>query len=162
MERPVPFPGWTPPGVMGARGRHPRSGGTLSADKNAPVVLAGNGPLLLLLAGHLLEAGVPIAAWLDTGWWSRRIMAGALMPAGVLDMPYVAKGMKMALRVLKGKVPIIRNVTNIRAVGSDHLEKVVYDAGGKTHEINASTLLRHEGIIPRTHILNSLNAKHAW
>ncbi len=81
-------------------------------------------------------------------------MAGALMPAGVLDMPYVAKGMKMALRVLKGKVPIIRNVTNIRAVGSDHLEKVVYDAGGKTHEINASTLLRHEGIIPRTHILN--------
>lgn len=68
----------------------------------------------------------------------------------------------MALRVLKGKVPIIRNVTNIRAVGSDHLEKVVYDAGGKTHEINASTLLRHEGIIPRTHILNSLNAKHAW
>ena len=84
------------------------------------------------------------------------------MPAGVLDMPYVAKGMKMALRVLKGKVPIIRNVTNIRAVGSDHLEKVVYDAGGKTHEINASTLLRHEGIIPRTHILNSLNAKHAW
>ena len=84
------------------------------------------------------------------------------MPAGVLDMPYVAKGMKMALRVLKGKVPIIRNVTNIRAVGSDHLEKVVYDAGGKTHEINASTLLRHEGIIPRTHILNSLNARHAW
>ena len=125
MERPVPFPGWTLPGVMGA------------------VVLAGNGPLLLLLAGHLLEAGVPIAAWLDTGWWSRRIMAGALMPAGVLDMPYVAKGMKMALRVLKGKVPIIRNVTNIRAVGSDHLEKVVYDAGGKTHEINASTAHAH-------------------
>ena len=120
MERPVPFPGWTLPGVMGAGG-----------------------------ADILLR-------------WSRRIMAGALMPAGVLDMPYVAKGMKMALRVLKGKVPIIRNVTNIRAVGSDHLEKVVYDAGGKTHEINASTLLRHEGIIPRTHILNSLNAKHAW
>ena len=164
MERPVPFPGWTLPGVMGAGGADIllRSGGTLSADKNAPVVLAGNGPLLLLLAGHLLEAGVPIAAWLDTGWWSRRIMAAGLMPAGVLDMPYVAKGMKMALRVLKGKVPIIRNVTNIRAVGSDHLEKVVYDAGGKTHEINASTLLRHEGIIPRTHILNSLNAKHAW
>ena len=129
MERPVPFPGWTLPGVMGAGGADIllRSGGTLSADKNAPVVLAGNGPLLLLLAGHLLEAGVPIAAWLDTGWWSRRIMAGALMPAGVLDMPYVAKGMKMALRVLKGKVPIIRNVTDIRAVESDHLEKVVYD-----------------------------------
>ena len=46
MERPVPFPGWTLPGVMGAGGADIllRSGGTLSADKNAPVVLAGNGP----------------------------------------------------------------------------------------------------------------------
>ena len=39
MERPVPFPGWTLPGVMGAGGADIllRSGGTLSADKNAPV-----------------------------------------------------------------------------------------------------------------------------
>ena len=164
MERPVPFPGWTRPGVMGAGGADIllRSGGTLSADRDAPVVLAGNGPLLLLLAGHLLNAGVRIAAWLDTGDWSRRIQSGALMPAGVLDAPYLTKGLKMALRVLKGKVPIIRNVTNIRAEGTDHLEKVVYDAGGKTHEIAAATLLRHEGIIPRTHILNSLGAKHLW
>lgn len=164
MERPVPFPGWTLPGVMGAGGADIllRSGGTLTADKDAPVVLAGNGPLLLLLAGHLLDAGVRIAAWLDTGWWSRRIMAAGLMPAGVLDAPYVAKGMKMALRVLKGKVPIIRNVTNIRAEGDGHVEKVVYDAGGKRHEIAASILLRHEGIIPRTQILNSLGAKHVW
>ncbi len=164
MERPVPFPGWTLPGVMGAGGADIllRSGGTLSADKGAPVVLAGNGPLLLLLAGHLLDAGVNIAAWLDTGYWSRRILSGALMPAGVLDAAYVAKGMKMALRVLRGKVPIIRNVTNIRAAGTDHVEKVLYDAGGRTHEIAAGTLLRHEGIIPRTHILNSLGAKHVW
>ncbi len=164
MERPVPFPGWTLPGVMGAGAADIllRSGGSLSADGKAPVVLAGNGPLLLLLAGHLLEAGVPIAAWLDTGWWSRRIMGGALMPAGILDAPYVAKGMKMAMRVLKGKVPIIRNVTNIRAVGSDHVEKIMYDVKGQTHEIAASILLRHEGIIPRTHMLNSLNAKHKW
>ena len=41
MERPVPFPGWTLPGVMGAGGADIllRSGGTLSADKDAPVVL---------------------------------------------------------------------------------------------------------------------------
>ncbi|HIU18425.1 MAG TPA: FAD-dependent oxidoreductase [Candidatus Avidesulfovibrio excrementigallinarum] len=164
MERPVPFPGWTLPGVMGAGGADIllRSGGTLSADNNAPVVLAGNGPLLLLLAGHLLDAGVNIAAWLDTGTWGRRLQSGALMPAGLLDAKYMAKGIGMALRVLKGRVPIIRGVTNIRAAGTDHVEAVSYDAGGKTHEIAAQTLLRHEGIIPRTHILNSLGAQHAW
>ena len=36
------------------------------------------------------------------------------------------------------------------------------DFWGYFSSFNASTLLRHEGIIPRTHILNSLNAKHAW
>lgn len=76
MERPVPFPGWTLPGVMGAGGADIllRSGGTLSADKNAPVVLAGNGPLLLRLPGTCSKrafpsprgstpAGGPAASW---------------------------------------------------------------------------------------------------
>jgi len=160
----VPFPGWTLPGVMGAGGADIilRSGGTLSTDPGSPVVLAGNGPLLLLLAGHLLRAGVEIAAWLDTGYWSRRIMSTALMPASVLDSSYVSKGIRMALEVIKGKIPVVRGVTSIRAVGTDLLEKVVYEAGGKQHEIQTGTLLRHEGIIPRTHILNSMKAKHRW
>ncbi len=164
MERPVPFPGWTLPGVMGAGGADIllRSGGTLAADRKAPVVLAGNGPLLLLLAGHLLEAGVHIAAWLDTGYWPRRIMSAGLMPAGALDAPYMVRGMKMAMRVLKGGVPMVRNAAGIRAEGADHVEQVVYEADGRTHEIAARFLLRHEGVIPRTHILNSLGAAHAW
>ena len=37
--------------------------------------------LLLLLAGHLLDAGVRIAAWLDTGSLSQRLLSGAAMPA---------------------------------------------------------------------------------
>ena len=164
MERPVPFPGWTLPGVMGAGAADIilRSGGTLSADPDSPAVIAGNGPLLLLLAGHLLDGGVKIAAWLDTGYWSRRIMSAALMPASVLDAPYMIKGIRMALRAIKGKIPIITGVTNIRAIGTASVEKVVYEAGGKVKEIKAGTLLRHEGIIPRTHILNSINAKHMW
>ena len=164
MERPVPFPGWTLPGVMGAGGADIllRSGGTLSAERGTPVVLAGNGPLLILLACHLLNAGVNIAAWLDTGTWGRRLQSGALMPAGILDAAYLGKGLGMACRILKNRVPIIRGVTGIRAEGTDHVEKVIYEAGGKTHEIATRTLLRHEGIIPRTHILNSLGARHAW
>lgn len=164
MERPVPFPGWTLPGVMSAGGADIllRSGGTLTADKSAPVVLAGNGPLLLLLAVHLLEAGVNIVAWLDTGCWPRRFMAGPLMLAGALDMPYVLKGMGMATHILKGKIPMIGRVTNICALGTDRLEKVRFESAGRPRELEAATLLRHEGIIPRTHMLHSLNAAHKW
>lgn len=167
MERPVPFPGWTLPGVMGAGGADIllRAGGTLplgQTDRDGPVVLAGNGPLLLLLAGHLIDAGVRIAAWLDTGRWLPRLLSAGLAPAALLDIPYFGKGLKMALRVLRSKTPIVRNVTSIRAEGTDRLERVVYEAGGKTREIAASVLLRHEGIIPRPHILNSLGARLVW
>ncbi len=164
MERPVPFPGWTLPGVMGAGGADIilRTGGTLTKDINAPVVLAGNGPLLLLLACHLIESRANIAAWLDTGYWSRRLFSASLMPASLLDYPYLKKGFSMARKIMKNKIPIVFGAKNIRAMGEDHLEKVVYDVRGKQHEILTTCLLRHEGIIPRTHILNSLGAKHRW
>lgn len=164
MERPVPFPGWTLPGVIGAGGADIllRSGGTIPDDPNDPVVLAGNGPLLLLLLGHLLDRGVKIAAWLDTGRWSHRFLSAGLIPAGVLDPTYLAKGIRMGFRALRSGVPIIRGVSDIRAEGSDRVERVTYQAGGKIHSIETGTLLRHEGIIPRTHILNSMNARHRW
>lgn len=164
MERPVPFEGWTLPGVMGAGGADIllRSGGQLARDSGAPVILAGNGPLLLLLAGHLLDAGVRIGAWLDTGQWSQRLQAGAVLPAAVLDLPYLGKGLGMAWKVLKGRIPLFSNVSNIRAMGTGRLEKVLFSAKGREHEMPASLLLRHEGIIPRTHILQSVQAAHVW
>lgn len=61
IERPSPIPGWTLPGVFNA-------GAAQIAMKGAglvptgPVVLAGAGPLLLLVACQLLDAGVRIAA----------------------------------------------------------------------------------------------------
>ncbi len=164
MERPVPFPGWTLPGVIGAGGADIilRSKGTLTKKSNDPVVLAGNGPLLLLLACHLLEAGVHIAAWLDTGFWSKRIMATGLMPLSPLDSPYVKKGMTMALKIIKSRVKIYTGVTDIRAIGDGHVEKISFQTGNKYNEIRTHVLIRHEGIIPRTHILNSLKANHKW
>src|SRR4051812_13987017 len=65
MERPVPVPGWTLPGVMtcGAAQTMLKSTGAVPA---GPVVLAGGGPLLLLLATQLLRAGARIAAILET------------------------------------------------------------------------------------------------
>jgi thioredoxin reductase len=57
MERPVPFPGWTLPGVMGA-GAVDANFKSSSIIPNGPVVLAGSGPLLLSTAGHLASLGI--------------------------------------------------------------------------------------------------------
>ena len=60
MERPVPFPGWTLPGVMNAGAGQIlfKAHGIVPADG---VVLAGSGPLLLLLA-WLAIAGLYMGA----------------------------------------------------------------------------------------------------
>ena len=65
MERPFPIPGWTLPGVMtaGAAQILLKSAGLAPAQ---PVVLAGCGPLLYLLAWQYLRAGVRIVAIVDT------------------------------------------------------------------------------------------------
>ena len=63
-DRPVPFPGWTLPGVITA-------GAALTLVKHQRLLpgrrflLSGTGPLQLVLARHLLDAGGEVAAVLD-------------------------------------------------------------------------------------------------
>ncbi len=164
MERPVPFPGWTLPGVMGAGAADIllRSGGTFQTAGDPSVVLAGSGPLLLLLASHLIAKGVKIAAWLDTGYASRRLLSAGPAPAALLDAPYLLKGLRMALSILIKKVPVVRGVSDLRAEGDKRVERVSYRVKGKTKTIETAWLIRHEGVIPRTHIPAALGAKLRW
>ncbi len=163
MERPVPFKGWTLPGVMtaGAAEVLLRSGMPLCGPKE-PVVLAGNGPLLLSLAEHLIDAKIPIAAWLDTGNMKHKLRSIIHMGMVYKDMPYFVRGMKMALKILKSATPIVPMVTHMEALGSGALERVCYEKKGVWHEIVASRLIRHENVIPRIQIAGGLELDMAW
>ena len=80
MERPVPVPGWTLPGVMGAGAAQTllKASGMIPSGRTA---IVGSGPLVLLVARQLLAAGADIAAILDTT--PRSNYAGAApVPAG--------------------------------------------------------------------------------
>ncbi len=78
-DRPVPFPGWTLPGVMTA-------GAALAMVKHQHllpgrrILLSGTGPLQLVLARHLIEAGAELAGVLDANPfpWSGWRHAGAV------------------------------------------------------------------------------------
>ena len=65
MERPVPFPGWNLPGVMGA-GAANNLAKEAGLTPDCDVVIAGSGPLLLLEACLLIQKGVNIKAILET------------------------------------------------------------------------------------------------
>ena len=165
MERPVPFPGWTLPGVM-------TCGGMSNLFKDSglapqkPVVLAGSGPLLWLVAEHLLALKAPLAAILDTTPMGQVLPAMKHMPKALRRFGYMMKGVKMIadvhLQARKAGVPIHRNVKNLRAEGENRLATVKASCGSRELVFTASTLMVSEGVIPNVALLRQIGCTHVW
>jgi NADPH-dependent 2,4-dienoyl-CoA reductase/sulfur reductase-like enzyme len=162
QERPVPFPGWTLPGVftVGAAQILLKNAGQIPA---GPVWIAGCGPLPLLYTVQLLRAGGHVAGYLDTtptGQWTAAVphFWGALRASAEL-----IKGLGWSLQLRLGSTPVISGVTNIEAFGQDRIEQLRYRSrSGNVTTVEASTLLVHEGVIPNIHSALSLDLKVAW
>jgi thioredoxin reductase/bacterioferritin-associated ferredoxin len=160
-ERPVPFSGWTLPGVMtvGAAQIMLKTSGMVP---KPPFWIAGQGPLVLLYATQLLDAGVrPDGLLLTTpkGAIGRALghVGGALS-----GWSYLRKGLAMMRRLKRSGVPMLSDVESIEAIGGETLERVSYRRAGATHSVVASTLLVHEGVVPSTHMSLALGCAHDW
>jgi thioredoxin reductase/bacterioferritin-associated ferredoxin len=161
MERPVPIPGWTLPGVMGAGAVN---GLAKEADlsPSGPVVLAGSGPLLLLEAALLIEKKTEIAAILET---TPKIPSAKILPhlpKALLGTGFLLKGVKMLQDIRKSKVPHYKGITNLKAVGETALTSVEADYGTKKLNFPAELLLLHFGVLPETHIYRLLKCHMEW
>ncbi|GGF57453.1 (2Fe-2S)-binding protein [Azorhizobium oxalatiphilum] len=159
LERPMPIPGWTLPGVMTAGGAQTllKSSGLVPEGR---LVLAGCGPLLFLLAAQFLEAGVKIAAILDTtaaGAWR------AALPEAFdfLTSPYFRKGISL-LRKVRAKVKIISGVTALQAEGEGVLRAVSYETASGKGRIEVDTLLLHQGVVPNLNLGNAAGIPTVW
>jgi NADPH-dependent 2,4-dienoyl-CoA reductase/sulfur reductase-like enzyme len=161
MERPMPFPGWTLPGVIGAGAVN-----NLAKEANlcpsGRVVLAGSGPLLLLEAALLIEKGVEIAAILET---TAQIPSPSILPhlpKALLGTSFLMKGVKMLLDIRKSRVPHYKGVTNINALGKTAVTSVDAECGSKKLSFEAEMLLVHFGVIPDTHIYRLVGCHLEW
>lgn len=159
LERPFPIPGWTLPGVMtaGAAQILLKSGGLVGAGR---VVLAGCGPLLWLLAWQYLNAGRRIDAVLDTTPRTNWRAALPHLPA-FLASPYLAKGLKLLLRVRR-ELRVIGGVEALRAEGEGKLARVVYTRGGIEESLPADLLLLHQGVAPNVNLANAIGCAQDW
>jgi NADPH-dependent 2,4-dienoyl-CoA reductase/sulfur reductase-like enzyme len=159
LERPFPIPGWTLPGVMSCGGAQT----ALKASGLIPdgrIVIAGCGPLLWLIAWQYLNAGVSIAAILDTTPRANWIDTLPHLPA-FLASPYLAKGLKLMLAV-RAKVGVVTGVKTLRAEGADKVEAVVYTTAGREARIAVDTLLLHQGVVPSINLSNAIGCRHSW
>lgn len=164
QERPFPIPGWTVPGVMGAGAAQIllKSSGLAA---QAPLVLAGSGPLLYLVAAQYHRAGSPVAALLDTT--PRGNYRRALPHAGgaLGGFRHLNKGLSLLRELRHANIRHITGVTSLRAEGKDHLQHVRWQnkhTAEQWHEIAAGTLLLHHGVVPNIQMSRALGAAHDW
>ncbi|MFN3352856.1 MAG: FAD-dependent oxidoreductase [Brevundimonas sp.] len=162
QERPAPFPGWTLPGVLtvGAAQILLKSSGQIPS---GPVWIAGNGPLPLLYATQLLNAGGELAGFLDTSPRGRWRFAARHLPAALRAYGDLAKGLSWTVGLRRSAGRYVTGVDEIEAVGSGRLEQVRYRSGRKDWRSgDASTLLVHEGVVPNIHVALSLGCEVRW
>ncbi|WP_282063355.1 NAD(P)/FAD-dependent oxidoreductase [Roseobacter litoralis] len=161
QERPMPFPGWTLPGVMSAGAAQilMKTAGMLPKD----AVLAGSGPLLYLIAAQMVDAGCPPKALVETQ--TPRMMLNAVphLPRALFALPTLAKGL--------GLIAKIRAAGVRRFVNAAHFEAQTEDNGaiafsfthkGQRKTLATQLLLIHQGVIPSTHMSRSAGITHAW
>ncbi len=159
MERPMPFPGWTLPGVMTAGAVQT----LIKSSRLKPtgrVVLAGTGPLLFLLADQLLKLGVKPALIARTDRFGDKMKALArLRPAA---LPAIAKGAGWMLNLRKAGIRTVTGVARLEAVGDDRVREVVVETGDETTRLPCDTLIVHDGIIPSIDLAQGAGLAVEW
>jgi len=160
-ERPMPFPGWTLPGVMtaGAGQILLKTAGLLPPD---PAVLAGSGPLLFLVASQYLAAGVKVAAIVETTPAANRRAALAHLPGALLSHRYLRKGLALLAGLRRAGIPHYRGATGLRAEGGGRVEALSFTAGGRAHRLPCAALMIHLGVVPNVQVTRALDLAHDW
>ncbi len=161
IERGSPLPGWTLPGVMnaGAAQLALKSSGAVPSGR---VVLAGAGPLLLLVAVQLLDAGGQVAGLVETAPARNRWDALPHLAAALGAPSYLAKGMRMIRRLRQARVPWFKAAEQLRVEGNERAEALSFNAAGQPHRLAADVVLLHHGVVPNTQISRLMRVAHDW
>jgi len=160
IERAVPLPGWTLPGVVTAGAAQILMKSGALAAQNA--VLVGSGPLLYLVATQLLAAGAPPKALIETQ--TRRNLAAALPYAfgALINWGQLLKGLRMIWALKKAEIRRYTGATDIAIEGKDSAETVRFRSGGKEHRVKTDIVLLHQGVVPNTQISRALGLEHRY
>ena len=167
FEKAIPFPGWTLPGVFSIVGLN-----TLVKKRILPgerFLLAGSGPLQLVLADHLIHTGAKLSAIVNAASL-RDIAANALQLFTSIDCLRLRSGVEYLWHIKKQKVPIYSSYIISKAYGSNEVEKaeiVKVDRSwnpirGTEKEISVDTVAYGFGLIPFTELTRLCGCKHIY
>ncbi|WP_413733664.1 FAD-dependent oxidoreductase [Sodalis sp. RH21] len=165
MERPVPRPGWTLPGVTTIGGLQIllKKHGILPA---GPLLLAGTGPLFYLYAQQCLKAGKRDIILLDTARRHGWLKAANAFPRALTGegSRYLLKGIGLLSTLRWHRVPFFTGVSDLSIEQDPLRDGLVLHCrtGRKTRTFAAQHVGLHEGVIPEQHVARSLGCDFLW
>lgn len=121
-DRPLPFPGWTLPGVMTAGGVQTILK-TMRVRPGRRALVAGTGPLILAVACRLHQAGVEIASVLEAGnppW------GDGVFPKEWGDLDFINDAREHLEYLSAANIPLLANHTVFEAHGPGEVQAVSY------------------------------------
>jgi NADPH-dependent 2,4-dienoyl-CoA reductase/sulfur reductase-like enzyme len=160
-DRPVAFPGWTLPGVMTA-------GALLSMVKHQRVLpgqrilLSGTGPLQLVLARHLIEAGAELIEILD----ANRFPWGGWRHVGAMwgQWERLSEGWRSWRAIRQVGRSIRWDHTLFRAEGDGQVERVVFGPvdRSKSETVPADVVALGYGFVPAVQLSRQAGCEHRY
>ena len=160
IERVAPVRGWTLPGVIGLAGATI----LLKAEAMLPgarTVVAGRGPLLLLVASLIIEGGGEVAAIID----ANPVRAWLARTPAVLSRPdLLAQGASWFAKVIARRVPVYFGSRIVACHGEDRVTAVSVGSGTgpvmRQRRIDCDAVCLGHGLAPATELSRQLGAAH--
>lgn len=160
LERPMPVPGWTLPGVttVGALQILLKASGVVAED----AVLVGSGPLLWLLAAQMVDAGCPPRAVVENLPRGRMRAALPHMLGALRARSYLTKGLGLMRKVHRAGVPVHRHASDLAIEGGDAARALSFTTAGRAQRIETTTIALHQGVVPNQQVTRLMRADHRW
>jgi D-hydroxyproline dehydrogenase subunit alpha len=165
-DRAVPFPGWTLPGVITAGGAQNllKSQGVLPGRR---ALVAGTGPLLLVIADSLRRSGATVVEVLEA---APRGRGGMSLPRLALQPALLRRGLAYRAGLARAGIALRWGHTVIEARGRDEVSEAVIapiDRAGcvdraRARAVAVDTIVVGFGLVPATELTRLLGCRHEW
>jgi len=165
-DRPMPFPGWTLPGIFAAGGAQ-RMVKTERVLPGKRILLAGTGPLQLVLANQLLQAGAEVVSVLEAA----SVMAvGKYLPRFWGQWELLGDGLRYLWGLRSHNIPYLMSHAIIEARGEEEVKEAVYarvDRNGKPKPgtektVAVDTICLGYGLIPSARLSRLCGCEHNY
>ena len=165
-DRPMPVPGWTLPGVMTAGGAQTM----VKARRVRPgerVLLAGTGPLQLVVANQLLDAGAEVVAVAEA---AAQFALWRHAPAMLRKLGLVKRGLAYLRRLRRAGVPMLRSHAIAAIEGDGQVERAVLaevdgdwaPREGTTKAFDVDTVCLGYGFVPHVWMTGLMECGHKY